>query len=342
MRAYKNILIYFFSFALLLGTAYNTYLDYDTQNSSDCKTYMSIANGEFKDQSLVRRYRIIVPFIAKAVALPFEQVYTQLWPHRGSTDWPLRMGFLLVNVGLMSLVGLVIFHCCKAYEISDTGSLLAVVAVLVGGRWGNLFAALPLTDSLYLLVLSVVVYALKTHNQLLLALCILIGPIAKESFLFVAPLIFFLSSLSKVKQTALFAFSGLLVFSIRYAIDQQAGTDMAASVATDSEHFYNIEITLKRLASVRGLGELCTVFGLFTLILLAGLTKGKKAITSWTSHTDSIIWWFIPVMLVHALLSTEAARMLYLGAAAWAVMIGLIWDKHPLMVKVKGWVTSEG
>lgn len=336
MRSHKNLLIYFFCFALLLGPAYNTYLDYDVKNSSDCKTYLSIANGEFKEQSLVRRYRIIVPFMAKGVALPFEQVYTKLWPHRGNAEWPLRMAFLLVNLSIMALVGLTVFHCCKAYDISNTGSLLAVMAVLVGGRWGNLFAAIPITDSLYLLLLSVVLYALKTNNHLLIALCILMGPIVKESFLFVAPLIFFLSSLSKIKQLALFALSGLIVFLIRYWIDQQAGSSMTASIASDSEHFYNIGITIKRLWSIRGLGELCTVFGLFTLILLAGLTQGKKAIASWINHTDRIIWWFIPVMLIHALLSTEAARMIYLGAAAWAVMMGLIWDHHPLMKKISG------
>src|SRR6266581_3290601 len=98
MPSPKYLLIYFFCFALLLGPAYNTYLDYNYKSNPDCETYMSIANGDFKDQSLVRRYRIVLPFTAKAVALPFEQVYSKLWPHRESSDGPLRMGFLLVNL----------------------------------------------------------------------------------------------------------------------------------------------------------------------------------------------------------------------------------------------------
>lgn len=335
MSLYKNFLLFFFCFAILVGPAYNTYLDYDYKINPDCVTYMSIAKGEFKNQSLVRRYRIILPFAAKAVALPFEQVYTKLWPHRADTEWPLRMAFLLVNLSLMALTGLTIFHCCKAYNISDFGSLLAVIAVMVGGRWGNLFAALPLTDSLYFLILCAVIYAIKTSNSLLIACCIFIGPLAKESFLFVAPFILFLSPLSKIKQIALFAGSGLLVFSIRYWIDQQAGTSMTASVASDTAHIHNIGLSLFRIASVRGLGELGTVLGLFSLLLLAGFTGGKKAIASWTNHTDALIWWFIPVILIHALLSTEVARMIYLGSALWAVMLGLIWDHHPLLVNVK-------
>jgi hypothetical protein len=337
MPSRKNLLIYFFCFALLLGPAYNTYLDYNYKSNPDCETYISIANGDFKDQSLVRRYRILLPFTAKAVALPFEQIYAKLWPHRESTDWPLRMGFLLVNLSVMALAGLTIFHCCKAYHISDTGSVLAVVAILVGGRWGNLFAAIPITDSLYLLVLCGIIYALKTNHSLILGTCIIIGPLAKESFIFVAPFIFFLSSLSKIKQAALFALSGLLAFALRYWIDQQAGTSMATSVSADTEHVYNIGSSVLRLASVRGLGELATVLGLFSLLLLVGFTGGKKAISTWTSHTDRIIWWFIPVIVVHVLLSGEAARMIYAGSAVWAIMIGLIWDWHPLMIRVKGW-----
>ncbi len=341
MRSYKNLLIFFFCFAILVGPAYNTYLDYNYKNNPDCNTYMSVANGEFKDQSLVRRYRIIIPFVAKAISFPFEQVYTKLWPHRADSEWPLRMAFLLVNLSLMAFTGLMIFHCCKAYHISNSGSLLAVIAVLVGGRWGNLFAALPLTESLYFLILCGVIYAIKTNNSFILGCCIIVGPLAKESFIFVAPFIFLLSPLSKIKQVAFFAASGLLALLIRYWIDHQAGSSIAASVTSDTAHIHNIGTSILRIASVRGLGELATVLGLFSLLLLAGFAGGKKAVISWTSHTDKIIWWFIPVILVHALLSSEVARMIYLGSAAWAVMIGLIWDHHPVMVNIKARVYSD-
>ena len=342
MSLYKNLLLFFFCLAILVGPAYNTYLDYNYKSNPDCNTYISIADGNFKDQSLVRRYRIIVPFVAKAVSFPFEQVYTKLWPHRADSEWPLRMSFLLVNLSLMALTGLTIFHCCKAYNISDSGSLLAVIAVMVGGRWGNLFAALPLTDSLYFLVLCAVIYAMKKNHSLMLALCIIVGPLAKESFLFVAPFIFFLSPLSKIKQVALFALSGLLALSIRYWIDHQAGNSIAASVASDAEHIHNIGVSVIRIASVRGIGELATVLGLFSLLLAAGFTGGKKAITSWTNHTDKIIGGFIPVILIHALLSTEVARMIYLGSAVWAVMLGLIWDHHPIFVRTKELLKVKG
>lgn len=324
------LLVGIFAFALLTGSAYNLYLSYDSKSNVDCRTYMAIANGEFKDQSLTRRYRILVPFIAKAVSLPIESVYSKLWAHRSESDWPLKMGFLITNLILMSAAGCAIYLLCKAYSISEPGSLLAMIAVLCGGRWGNLLAGTPITDSLYLLVLTLTILAIKTRNDFMLAICILIGPLAKESFIFVAPFIFFFAPMHKWKQLLLFAVAGSLAFGIRYQIDQLAGSESLDSIVNDANHIENISYSLTRILSVRGIGELGTVLGIFSFILLAGLTKGKTAIKSWSTHVDSFLWWFILIMLIHALLSSEVSRMLYLGSAVWAVMIGLIWDKHPL------------
>lgn len=296
----------------------------------DCRTYMSIANGEFKDQSLTRRYRILVPFAAKMISLPIEKVYSKLWAHRNESDWPLKMGFLIINLLLMSAAGCAVYLLCKAYAISESGSLLAMIAILCGGRWGNLLAGTPITDSLYLLILTLTILAIKTRNDFMLAVCILIGPLAKESFIFVAPLIFFFAPMPKWKQLLLFAVAGSIAFGIRYQIDQLAGSKSVDSIVNDANHIENIFYSFTRILSVRGLGELGTVLGIFSFILLAGFTKGKTAIKSWSTHIDAFLWWFIPVMLIHALLSSEVSRMLYLGSAVWAVMIGLIWDKHPL------------
>ncbi len=331
----SRFLIWFIAFAVLLGPAYNLYLSYDYTANPDCHTYLAIANGEFKDQSLTRRYRVLVPFAAKAFALPIATIYTKLWPHRAASQWPLKLGFLAVNLLLMATVGLMIFLTCKAYLISDAGSALAMIAILCGGRWGNLFAAIPITDSLYLLILIGVVLAIKTGNNALLIVCIILGPIAKESFVFVIPLIFFFSNMSKWKQVIAFMISGMIVLGSRYWIDHIAGTSSTESLVNDANHIENIAYSLKRILAVRGLGELATVLGLFSVIIIIGFTNGKAAVKSWASAIDPLLWWFIPVMLLHAILSSEVARMLYLGSAVWAVMIGLIWDRHPFFVQIK-------
>ncbi|HEY0262774.1 MAG TPA: hypothetical protein VGB95_07090 [Chitinophagales bacterium] len=332
MQSVKQLLlIWLFAFALLLGSAYNLYLSYDAKDNPDVTTYMNIANGNFKDQSLTRRYRIIVPFAAKVVSLPIEKVYAKLWKNRteNATIGALKLGFLIVNLLIMASAGLALYLVCRAYRISVFGSLLGMIAVLCGGRWGNIFAALPLTDSFYFLILVLTILGIKTRNEKLIAVCILFGFLAKESFVFVAPLIFFFASMKKWKQLILFGISAVIVFAMRYKIDQIAGSASTESLANDAKHFDNILTSIKRILSVRGIGELATVLGVFSFILLAGFTKGKEAIKSWTSHIDLFLWCFIPVLILHALLSEEVARMLYFGGALWAVMIGLIWDKHP-------------
>ncbi len=329
--------IWLFALALLVSPAYNLFLSYDYKSNPDCNTYISIARGEFNDQSLTRRYRVIIPFAAKAFAWPLESVSAKLWPSRVGDDAPLRLGFLFVNLVLMATVGLVIYLTCKAYLISQAGSLLAMIAVLCGGRWGNLFSAIPITDSLYLLVIAASILAIKTHNNRLLALCIIIGPLAKESFIFIAPLIFFFAPMHKWKQLILFVSAGIVAFSIRYFIDMKAGSTLLESLVNDVHHTENIGYALQRIANLRGLGELCTVLGFFTIILMIGFTKGKEGIKSWASCMDPMLWWLIPILFLHAVLSSEVARMLYLGSTVWAVMIGLIWDKHPVFVRVKSY-----
>jgi hypothetical protein len=335
----KHFFIWFFALSIIIGPAYNTYLNYDCTQNPDCNTYLSIADRKFEDQSLVRRYRILVPFAAKLISLPIEKAYTTLWPTRETTQGPLRLGFLLVNVLLMSTVGLFIYAYCKTYDISETGSILAMIAVLIGGRWGNLFAAIPITDSLYLLTLCGTLYALKKENNLLLFTCIIIGPLAKESFIFMLPLIFFTAKFSKLKIFACFSISLVVAFGIRYQIDHITNISIDRSMHADLNHINNLYHTVLRIVSIRGLGELGTVLGLFSMVLIVGLMGGKKAVNAWTPHVDQTLWWFTAIIILHALLSTEVARMLYLGSACWAVLLGLIWDKHPWFSKLK---TSMG
>jgi hypothetical protein len=271
MQLTKHFFIYFFALSIIIGPAYNTYLNYDYTQNPDCNTYLSIADGNFEDQSLVRRYRILVPFAAKIISLPIENTYKKLWPTRESNQGPLRLGFFLINVVLMSTVGLSIYAYCKAYEISETGSILAMTAVLVGGRWGNLFAAIPITDSLYLLTLCGTLYALKKENNLLLFTCIIIGPLAKESFLLMLPLIFFTSKYSKLKLCTWFCISIVIALGIRYQIDHMTSLSIDRSMHADLDHINNVYDSVLRIVSIRGLGELGTVMGLFSMVLIVGL-----------------------------------------------------------------------
>jgi hypothetical protein len=297
---------------------------------------LSIANGEFSNQNLVRKYRVIVPFLAKGIALPIEKVYHHLWPQRLDNDnGPLRLGFLLVNLCLMSFVGVFIFYLLKAYHIANDIAIIVTLIVLLGGRWGNLFAAIPITDSLYMLLITLTLYSIKVGKFQYLIPCLLFGTMAKEAYLMLIPYLFFVSSFPKFKLLAYTSIGLVVTCCVRYSIDAlDPQMDMFKSVHADISHFDNILASVLRVCSVRGIGEMNTLFGVFTFVFLAGCWGGKKAIFTWIRETDNLIWLLLPIALVHAMLSTEVSRMMYLFAAPLAVIMGLIIRHHPLFVKL--------
>lgn len=326
---YKPLLIWCFFFALLLGNAYNLFLSYDYKSNPDCVTYLAVANGEFTNQSLIRRYRVIVPMIAKGISIPIEKVYHKLWPNRvQNDDGPIRLGFLMANLFLMSFVELTIFYLLKAYAINDFVAFMVTIIVLCGGRWGNLFAAVPITDSLYMLVIFLSFYALKTGKYIFLIPCLLLGTIAKEAYVMLFPYVFFMANYPKLKLMGYIILGLVATFMLRYAIDVLDPTvTMLKSVEVDFNHIDNFKASIFRVFSIRGIGELNTIFGLFTLTLFAGLLGGKSAVKSWFKETDLLLWLLLPIALVHALLSTEVARMFYIICGTFGGHDGINIDK---------------
>ena len=45
----------FFALSMVIGSGYNMYLHYDFSHNIDTKTYLAVAKGDFKDQSVTRR-----------------------------------------------------------------------------------------------------------------------------------------------------------------------------------------------------------------------------------------------------------------------------------------------
>lgn len=333
----KPILIWLVAFAILLGASYNLYLSYNYKSNPDCNTYISIANSNFKNQNLVRKYRVIVPYAAKIVSLPIQKVYYHLWKNRSTNDdGPIRIGFLVVNLVLMSFVGLVLYYLGKEYNLDDWVCFFVVTAVLVGGRWGTLFSAIPITDSLYMLVISTVLLAIKKQNLGMLIPCLLVGTVSKEAFVMLIPYIFICFKHSKLK-LFLWTIIGLFIaWILRYYIDLYSlNGEMMKSVSTDIDHIYNIKDSLKRIFGIRGIGEMFTLYGFFTFVFILGFVGGKQSIQTWIVKSDYTLWLLLPIAVVHALLSTEVSRMLYLFSAPLAIYMGLILQFHPISAKIK-------
>ncbi len=315
----------FLSWAVIFGPAYNAYLDFHFTHSSDARSYLDMAEGNL-NVNPVHRYRVLVPWAAAAVAKAVSPFYHSLWQFRGGREWPFRFGFLLVNSVLVGLAGAFVFAACRAYGGGTWSAAVATVGVL-SSRFADDMAALPLTDSLYLLVLCMTLYGLRTRHAALIVTATLLGPLTKESFVFVVPILF-LGPLGWRRQSLAVAGAALLALTLRWGIDHHLGKSAAESWNSDLSHFNGLGYSLQRLCLHR-LGEKLSVLGGFTAVILAGWLGGRAARRAWLARMDAACLGMALVILVHVLLSGDVGRMLFLGAPVWAVAMALILEYHP-------------
>ena len=322
----ENRLIFFFTLAIIMGTSYNTYLSFERFRNYDSDTYLNIANGKFKEESLVRRYRVIVPFAARAVSVPLQTVYYKIWRHKRSDfNWPLLMGFYLINSILLSLAAVLIFQICKTYNASGLGALFALIVFCTGGRWLSFNAGHPSTDSLVVLCIAAMIYCCRKRNDWLMAAALIIGPFSKESFLFFIPFAFYYSKSPLIK-TGIYIITGLLLYCLlRFIIDSNTGVSFFESWKADGENFGNMALSLQRIFSVKGMGELFTDYGLFTLLPLLLLAR-KSYRQLLVKQINWFHFSFAAIILLHILLSEEVSRMLFLGSALWMVLFSKSFD----------------
>lgn len=325
-------LVYLLALGVLAGPAYTMYMNTELAHSIDPRSYLGIARGEFAGQSLTRRYRVLVPAAAAAVAWPLAKVYTRIWPQRATADWPLQLAFYLVNTVLMGWVGVVLYRTCRLYGAAPTAAALSMVAVL-SSRWAVYLAGLPLVDSLYLLVFALAFYAVRARSGVVLAVVLVLGPLAKESFVFLVPWLLWFGrpALAWPRQLAWLALGGALALGVRHWIDARVGAPLSASVGNALSHFNNITYSLGRLFSVKGAGEIFSIFGFFWLALLAGQGWAVSTRPGWWAPLGRPALGLGGVVAVHMLLSGELARMGYLMAPVFAVALARI-------ITQRGWL----
>lgn len=319
-----QLLPYLLCLAIIIGPAYNMYVHYDFSHSSDTESYLAMSNGDYSVNP-VHRYRFLIPFAAKVVAMPLQAVYTKLWPHRAESLWPLQLAYFIINVFITAFYGWIVYRLLRLYSSQLTAVVIALVAIL-SSRWVAYIAGLPLTDSLYLVAIASLLYSIKSNNLILFALTVLLGGLAKESFLLFAPLIILAGPGNWYLRLALVTGSLIILFGEHALVDLWLPMTETAAVAKESlleifiRHVNQTGDTLRALLSVRGLGEIFTVIGIFTFIPVYGVlnTSCRQA---WSMRIEKYYWFFFGCIVVHALISGDAARMFYFGSALYGVLI---------------------
>ena len=107
---------------------------------------------------------------------------------------------------------------------------------------------------------------LKEKNTKMLLWCIFLGPFAKESFIFIAPLIFFFSHINKGKLLLWFGLSGLLVFSYHFLYDYYFPPKIVGWFMAEFYHFYLLKNGLTLLFSFYGLYKIHINIGVWIIL----------------------------------------------------------------------------
>ncbi|MBD2721374.1 hypothetical protein IC234_04485 [Hymenobacter sp. BT189] len=330
-RLRRWLLPWLVAVAALANLAYPMYVHYDFSHSPDTRSYLRMAAGRFDSVRVTHRYRVLVPAAAAAVAAPVARLYARVWPQRPAGQWPLRFSFYLVNCLLLAAAGACWFNAARQTGASPEAAGLAMLAVLTS-RWAVYGAGLPLTDSLYLLATGLGYYAIRRGAGAgwALAVALLLGPLAKESFVFWLPWLFWFGrhSLTWPKQLAALAVGLAALFAVHFWVDAHVGAPTSQSVSNALDHFHNVAYSLHRAASPKGLGELLSIFGFFTLVLPLALWLEKNQGARSTESLFSSLGWaelgLLAVVAIHMLLSGDLGRMGYLAAPAFCVALALV------------------
>ena len=330
VRARRWLFPWLLAVAALANLAYPMYVHFDFSHSPDTRSYLRMAAGQFDSVRVTHRYRIVVPAAAAVAAAPVAKVYGRVWPQRPAGLWPLRFAFYVVNCLLLAAAGACWFNGARLAGASPKAAGLAMLAVLTS-RWAEYAAGLPLTDSLYLLVFGLGYYAVRRGpgGAWAMLLAFLIGPLAKESFLFLVPWLFWFgrSSFTWVRQLLALLAGLAILFAVHYIIDSRLGAPAGQSVSNALSHADNLLYSVRRACSPKGIGELLSIFGLFTLIPAVAwwleYRKPQVAQPSVFKSLGKLEGGLIVVVCAHMLLSGDLGRMGYLAAPAFCATLAL-------------------
>jgi hypothetical protein len=325
-RARRWLLPWALALGLLLNAAYPTYRHYDFSHSLDTRSYLRLASGRFDSVRVTRRYRLLVPLAAGALARPLASLPAPgNGPPRPAGEWPLRLAFYLINCTLLGAAGACFYRGARLAGANAGAAALALAAVL-SSRWAGYAAGLPLTDSLYLLIFGLGYYASRRGPGAgwAVALALLLGPLAKESFVFLLPWLawFGRRALGWCGQALGLGLGLTALAAVHFWVDSAAGTTASASVTNALAHVENLPYSLQKAFSLKGMAELFSIFGLFWLPVVAALIRadGRRALAPVLGWPEAGL---LAVVAVHMLLSGDLGRMGYLLAPAFVVALAL-------------------
>ncbi|MCC3151453.1 hypothetical protein Q3A66_02735 [Hymenobacter sp. BT770] len=324
----------------MANLAYPMYVHFDFSHSPDTRSYLRMAAWHYDSVKVTHRYRVLVPAAAAVVAAPVAKVYGRIWPQRPAGLWPLRFAFYLVNCLLLAAAGACWFNGARLAGASSPAAALAMLAALTS-RWAEYAAGLPLTDSLYLLVFGLGYYAIRRgpRGAWALGIALVLGPLAKESFFLSLPWLCWFGRKTLVWPKQLLALAGGIaaLVAVHLFVDNHVDTNTTESVTNALQHLENIVYSVHRAASPKGIGELLSVFGLYTLIIPIAFWLEKSSRAHSELRFYASLGWaeigLLAVVAIHMLLSGDLGRMAYLSAPVFCSALALVFTYWRRLVR---------
>ncbi|MBK8450506.1 MAG: hypothetical protein IPL42_10990 [Saprospiraceae bacterium] len=313
--------VYTFSFIILWNLGFHILIYFPLHESPDIQTYLGIAQLHF-DDSLVRQYRVLVPFMAFLINGSFGWLFESLKPWSFEGDFSLCFSFLMVNTLIMSFVLLYIFKLCRIFKLGFWYCVMALIAVL-SSRWTAELAGLPLVDSLFVLSLVLLLLGIVNNQNTYLIASIFLGPWSKEAYIFMVPLILYFNRDQIVKWIGYLFCSGVIVFSFRFCLDWYLGRSFFQSLHEDAAALFTISKSFQRVFSFHGIYELFSIVGFWIFIPFIAWYHFSKPYLIESKTTRNLFYTYLGIVFILALLSGDLGRMFYLSIPVFAVWIAI-------------------
>lgn len=319
-------LVFLLCLIMVFPLSYQCWVAFDVSKSIDAKTYWGLAHFDF-EQSSVRKYRIILPFFVAGlnwIAVHFIHLFR---PDRANGDFCMHLLFYCVNMLCTAAWCTLVYAYLRAFGKSKVASLIGPLIILTS-KWTIPLTGQYMVETFYCCFIAMAFLGIATQNARLIFWSIIIGPFAKENFLFMLPVIFLFSNVPKWKSLSWMLLSGILVFTYRYIYDQLTGHPMQESLANDVEHFTFLQSNSERFLEEYWQQDIAATIGIWWLIPLAVvlLTKGfgRQLAVEWRIY----MWLWAILVLLQMLMSGDLSRMLYLFLPVYSVLIASAIDHY--------------
>ena len=288
--------------AVMYGATYQQFRYFDINDSRvgwDPKDYIRMSHGDY-DVTAVRKYRVVVPFLA-------EHVRELLKPFVTDRKELEKLSFYIVNVAFGLASSLLFFELLRwmGFEI---GLSIFGAFIFIANRVTVQVTGIPLVDSFFFTSLLLILLLTVKERNRWLAFALPILALSKETVL---PFLL-LPLLTRTRRSIFYIISLLvsfgLVYLVRCTISQRSSTESASVYVVFQSHMYAFWDNVNRLLTLEGLHDLQNGYSLFLVFAVFGFYIHSKEKRYRVPHFFLLL---VPISLFLAFVSGDLGRMFF-------------------------------